>query len=128
MKKIFNISLLVILTISGLIFSNTTANAGTTRIAHQGSFTVTASVLNIRSAPTTSSSIVGTYYSGSRFNIDSLYYEETTIDGVSGYRVWGSYISYSGSRRYIAVQDFKMYPYKQWTTQYAKPDVFIRYL
>lgn len=50
---------------------------------------------NIRSAPSTSSTIVGLYNQGQGF-----YYDSKVVAG--GY-VWLSYISYSGVRRYVAV-------------------------
>ena len=52
---------------------------------------------NIRNAPSTSATIVGTYAPGESFNYDSY------ID-TNGYR-WYSYISYSGQRRYVAKVD-----------------------
>lgn len=52
---------------------------------------------NIRNAPSTSATIVGTYAPGESFNYDSY------ID-TNGYR-WYSYVSYSGQRRYVAKVD-----------------------
>ena len=54
----------------------------------------TLDVCNVRSAPSTKSSVVATYPKGSVINYDSVYEGD-------GYR-WISYISYSGKRRYVA--------------------------
>lgn len=66
------------------------------RVSASGSYTVKYTT-NIRNAPSTSASIVGTYAPGESFNYDSY------ID-TNGYR-WYSYISYSGQRRYVAKLD-----------------------
>lgn len=66
------------------------------RVSASGSYTVKYTT-NIRNAPSTSASIVGTYAPGESFNYDSY------ID-TNGYR-WYSYISYSGQRRYVAKVD-----------------------
>ena len=64
------------------------------RIAQNGTCDVLVDVLNIRSAPSTGASVVGTYTKGQTFNYDSY------IDA-EGIR-WVSYVSYSGQRRYVA--------------------------
>ena len=66
------------------------------RVAASGSYRVKYTT-NIRNAPSTSASIVGSYAPGESFNYDSY------ID-TNGYR-WYSYISYSGQRRYVAKVD-----------------------
>ena len=55
---------------------------------------ITLDACNVRSAPSTKSSVVYTYPKGSVINYDSVYEGD-------GYR-WISYISYSGKRRYVA--------------------------
>lgn len=72
------------------------ASATSQRVTTSGSYTVKYTT-NIRNAPSTSASIVGTYAAGESFNYDSY------ID-TNGYR-WYSYISYSGQRRYVAKVD-----------------------
>ena len=66
------------------------------RVAASGSYRVKYTT-NIRNAPSTSASVVGTYAAGESFNYDSY------ID-TNGYR-WYSYVSYSGQRRYVAKVD-----------------------
>ena len=66
------------------------------RVSASGSYRVKYTT-NIRNAPSTSATIVGTYASGESFNYDSY------ID-TNGYR-WYSYVSYSGQRRYVAAID-----------------------
>lgn len=66
------------------------------RVATSGSYRVKYTT-NIRNAPSTSATIVGSYAPGESFNYDSY------ID-TNGYR-WYSYISYSGQRRYVAKVD-----------------------
>lgn len=66
------------------------------RVAASGSYRVKYTT-NIRNAPSTSASVVGTYAPGESFNYDSY------ID-TNGYR-WYSYVSYSGHRRYVAAID-----------------------
>lgn len=66
------------------------------RVAASGSYRVKYTT-NIRNAPSTSASVVGTYAAGESFNYDSY------ID-TNGYR-WYSYVSYSGHRRYVAKVD-----------------------
>lgn len=61
-----------------------------------GTYTVMASSLNIRSAPSTSASIVGSYARGGHVILDDWY---TIADGY----VWGKYTAYSGNVRYVAV-------------------------
>lgn len=70
--------------------------ASSQRVPSSGSYRVKYTT-NIRNAPSTSASIVGTYAAGESFNYDSY------ID-TNGYR-WYSYISYSGQRRYVAKVD-----------------------
>jgi len=64
------------------------------RKSKNGTASVLASVLNVRTSPSTSAKIAATYKKGERFNYDSY------IDA-NGYR-WLSYISYSKERRYVA--------------------------
>lgn len=66
------------------------------RVAASGSYRVKYTT-NIRNAPSTSTTIVGSYAPGESFNYDSY------ID-TNGYR-WYSYVSYSGHRRYVAAID-----------------------
>lgn len=66
------------------------------RVSASGSYRVKYTT-NIRNAPSTSATIVGTYAAGESFNYDSY------ID-TNGYR-WYSYVSYSGQRRYVAKVD-----------------------
>lgn len=66
------------------------------RVSASGSYRVKYTT-NIRNAPSTSATIVGSYAPGESFNYDSY------ID-TNGYR-WYSYISYSGQRRYVAKVD-----------------------
>lgn len=66
------------------------------RVSASGSYRVKYTT-NIRNAPSTSATIVGSYAPGESFNYDSY------ID-TNGYR-WYSYISYSGHRRYVAAID-----------------------
>lgn len=61
-----------------------------------GSYTVMASELNIRSAPSTSASVVGSYARGGKVVLDDWY---KITDGY----VWGKYTAYSGKTRYVAV-------------------------
>lgn len=61
-----------------------------------GTYRVNVQALNIRSGHTTSSAVVGTYRSGQTVILDDAYYVQ---DGF----VWGTYVAYSGSRRYVAV-------------------------
>lgn len=61
-----------------------------------GTYTVNCGALNIRAGHSMDSADVGTYRRGQTVILDSTYYIE------DGY-VWGTYIAYSGSRRYVAV-------------------------
>ena len=61
-----------------------------------GTYRVNCSVLNIRAGHGTEYADVGNYYRGQTVILDDTYYIE------DGY-VWGTYIGYSGNRRYIAV-------------------------
>lgn len=61
-----------------------------------GTYTVNCSALNIRAGHSTDSADVGNYYRGQTVILDNTYYIE------DGY-VWGTYIAYSGNRRYVAV-------------------------
>lgn len=72
------------------------APASPQRVPASGSYRVKYTT-NIRNAPSTSATIVGTYAPGESFNYDSY------ID-TNGYR-WYSYVSYSGQRRYVAKVD-----------------------
>jgi uncharacterized protein YraI len=53
--------------------------------------------LNVRTGPSTSSSVVGTYEAGQSVNYDS-YYDD-------GWYVWIHYVSYSGSHRYMVCRE-----------------------
>lgn len=61
-----------------------------------GRYRVNCSALNIRAGHSTDSAKVGTYRRGQTVVLDNTYYIE------DGY-VWGTYIAYSGNRRYVAV-------------------------
>lgn len=61
-----------------------------------GTYRVNVGTLNIRAGHSTSSADVGNYYRGQTVILDSKYYIQ------DGY-VWGTYIAYSGNRRYVAV-------------------------
>lgn len=61
-----------------------------------GTYTVMASSLNIRTAPSTSAGIVGNYARGGKVVLDDWY---KIADGY----VWGKYTAYSGNVRYVAV-------------------------
>lgn len=61
-----------------------------------GRYTVNCGTLNIRAGHTVNSAVVGHYYRGQTVVLDSTYYIE------DGY-VWGTYLAYSGNRRYVAV-------------------------
>ena len=61
-----------------------------------GTYRVNCSGLNIRSGHGTEYADVGNYYQGQTVVLDNTYYVE------DGY-VWGTYIAYSGNRRYVAV-------------------------
>lgn len=73
--------------------------ASQTKVGHNlpgGRYRVNCSVLNIRSGHGTEYADVGNYYRGQTVILDNTYYIE------DGY-VWGTYIAYSGNRRYVAV-------------------------
>ena len=76
--------------------SNMTADGGSSNedYAQRGTFT-TNTTLNIRTAPSTSASIVGSYAPG-----ESLVYDHVYIRG--GY-AWARYMSYSGTYHYVAM-------------------------
>lgn len=62
-----------------------------------GTYKCNTDVLNVRTAPTTSASIVAEYHNGQTVNLDDWY---TTANGY----VWGRYTgSSSGQKRYVAV-------------------------
>lgn len=61
-----------------------------------GTYTCMASTLNIRTAPSTSAGVVGSYHRGGIVTLDDWY---TIQDGY----VWGRYTAYSGNVRYVAV-------------------------
>lgn len=61
-----------------------------------GTYTCMASTLNIRTAPSTSAGVVGSYHKGGKVTLDDWYVIQ------DGY-VWGRYTAYSGNVRYIAV-------------------------
>jgi len=64
------------------------------RVPAKGTFTVTVDVLNVRNAPDKNSASVGVYTKGQSFNYDSYIV-------TNGY-VWLSYVSFNGTRRYVA--------------------------
>ena len=76
--------------------SNMTADGGSSNedYAQRGTFT-TNTTLNIRTAPSTSAAIVGSYAPG-----ESLIYDHVYIRG--GY-AWARYMSYSGQYHYVAM-------------------------
>lgn len=76
--------------------SNMTADSGSANedYAQNGTFTTNAT-LNIRTAPSTSAAIVGSYAPG-----ESLIYDHVYIRG--GY-AWARYMSYSGTYHYVAM-------------------------
>lgn len=72
------------------------ASGGHSGTGFGGTYTVMASELNIRSAPSTSASVVGSYTRGGKVVLDDWY---KIADGY----VWGKYTAYSGKTRYVAV-------------------------
>lgn len=72
------------------------ASAGHSGTGFGGTYTVMASSLNIRTAPSTSAGIVGNYARGGKVVLDDWY---KIVDGY----VWGKYTAYSGKTRYVAV-------------------------
>ena len=76
--------------------SNMTADGGSSNedYAQRGTFT-TNTTLNIRTAPSTSAAVVGSYAPG-----ESLTYDHVYIRG--GY-AWARYMSYSGQYHYVAM-------------------------
>lgn len=74
----------------------TPINASAQRVSSNGTYTVKYTT-NVRTAPSTSSTVVAQYYAGQSFSYDSY-----TVQ--NGYK-WYSYISYSGQRRYVAAID-----------------------
>ncbi|WP_427814276.1 SH3 domain-containing protein [Enterococcus sp. 22-H-5-01] len=63
------------------------------RVAQDGTYQAKGT-MNVRSAPSTTASVVATYYGGQTFTYDSYVDSEGTR--------WVSYVSYSGERRYVA--------------------------
>ena len=63
-------------------------------IKNESWYGVTEAVCNVRSAPSTKSSVVAQYEKGEKIYYDSVYEGD-------GYR-WISYVSYSGVRRFVA--------------------------
>lgn len=61
-----------------------------------GTYRVNCGALNVRAGHTTSSAVVATYRAGQTVVLDDTYYVQ------DGY-VWGTYVAYSGNRRYVAV-------------------------
>lgn len=76
--------------------SGASSVSGRTGTGFGGTYTCMASSLNIRSAPSTSASVVGSYSKGGKVTLDDWY---TIKDGY----VWGKYTAYSGNVRYVAV-------------------------
>lgn len=62
--------------------------------------------VKIRSGPSTSHAQVGLYKTGDTVNLDG-------VETGSGY-IWGTYIAYSGARRYVALQPVNGTPYGKW--------------
>lgn len=116
MKKIFTtFSVFTIILSSFILVPSANVNAASRYYMYPHPYermTVVAGVLNIRSAPTTTSSIVGSYSYGSTFYSDRVIIEVTDS---GAHRFWSSYISYSGTRRYVAVKDFN-------STTYVNPE------
>lgn len=71
-------------------------SSGTSKESFAGTYTVMVNDLQIRSAPDTSASSVGSYKKGSKVKLDGWY---KINDGY----VWGKYTAYSGKTRYVAV-------------------------
>lgn len=85
------------------------AKASFTRFTRKGTFKVTVDTLNVRTDPNAKTGkAVATYKKGQTFNYDSY-----TI--TNGY-VWLSYISNSGSRRYVAEGPYDGNPKNIWGT------------
>lgn len=87
-------------TVGGSTSSGSSASSGSS-VGHSGTgfggtYTVMASSLNIRTAPSTSAGIVGSYSRGGKVVLDDWY---KIADGY----VWGKYTAYSGNVRYVAV-------------------------
>lgn len=76
--------------------SSSSSVSGHSGTGFGGNYTVMASSLNIRTAPSTSAGIVGNYARGGKVVLDDWY---KIADGY----VWGKYTAYSGKTRYIAV-------------------------
>ena len=76
--------------------SNMTAESGSSNedYVQYGTFTAN-TTLNIRTAPSTSASVVGSYAPGESLTYDHVYIR-------SGY-AWARYISYSGQYHYVAM-------------------------
>lgn len=83
---------------SGTTTTKPPASTGTAHSSSSfgGTYKCMVDVLNVRNAPRLSGSVVATYKKGETVILDNTYY---IADGY----VWGTYISYSGARRYIAV-------------------------
>lgn len=62
--------------------------------------------VKIRSGPSTSHEQVGLYKAGDTVNLDG-------VETGNGY-IWGTYIAYSGARRYVALQPVNGTPYGKW--------------
>ena len=62
--------------------------------------------VKIRSGPSTSHAQVGLYKAGNTVNLDG-------VETGNGY-IWGTYIAYSGARRYVALQPVNGTPYGKW--------------
>lgn len=62
--------------------------------------------VKIRSGPSTSHAQVGLYKAGDTVNLDG-------VETGHGY-IWGTYIAYSGARRYVALQPVNGTPYGKW--------------
>lgn len=74
----------------------TKPSTSTSTIKQSGSFKAGRS-LNVRNAPSTNNSIASTYDAG-----QTIYYDEKVE--ADGY-LWISYVSYSGTRRYVAIKN-----------------------
>lgn len=73
------------------------SSSGTVKVT-AGKYKCVIGTLNVRSQPSTSSSIVAKYSKGETVNLDGW-------SKVSGGITWGRYTSYSGKTRYIAVAE-----------------------
>lgn len=77
--------------------SSSSSSAERTGTGFGGTYTCTVSTLNVRTSPSTSSSVVAKYHKGDKVTLDDWYL-------ISGGWVWGRYTgASSGLKRYVAV-------------------------